>query len=348
MLETSGAKDSVITEISFSRFSSTSLAHRSGLIKWLDETKQKYTNHITPAILTYAVSYFDSFLDCFSNSTIEDLLIDFDSVGRACLLVSSKVHSAGYDFLTAADVACLGEVYEVEDILIMEMELCKILDYSLHPPIPHTSSSLILQSTSGKIDEDETEKIGFHVHDLLHQAISNPTLLQAHSSFALGAAAVFVAMEIFGSGMTQRVGRNMRLAYLKGVGLKAEEHSSAVETQNIFREFAVAMKQKQKNEKKIARAAGAQQQRTIRKSTRRRKRRDGLVDLCVELIAAVKALDDGRVGSSVVTIQKYLTATNPHLKETTAISIRDCLVARSSEDSFFKQIGRSGRWMLRT
>jgi len=343
MLAAANTKDSLVT---VHKLSTKGHTFRSEFIGWLDDEKKDYNRHITPDILTYAVRYLDTFLDELnSQPNVQQLetSMDFDLVGRACLLLSSKVHCGAYDFLTAAEVAQMGCVYEVEDLVAMERDLLEVLDYKLFPSIPHTSSSLIIQSMVSMMDSKETVKVANYCHDLLHHAVCNQDLLQSHSSFALGAAAVFVAIEDVGSGMTTRVGRNIRLSYLKGGltgggggGGGGVEGNEIRQAEIMLKAYVCSRVEAQKNEKRTTAHSGTQ--RTVRKASKKRKGRK--FNLRTELVAALMALDDGRVGSSVISIQKILKESRSIA--TTAIEIRDCLV------KFRNTFGgrRSGRWIL--
>ena len=172
---------------------------RVKFIAYIDDGKRDTSLHIMPCVQSYAVQYFDAYmqqlpLPTATKSNASTLpTVDFRLLGQAALFISSKVHTSGLDYMDLDDVIDIDRNYSRNDVIEMEKHLLSSIGYKLFPSIPQVTASLFLQQVAAT--STIKDHVLIQVEELLHHAMCTPTMLSAHNSFSIGAAAVLVALK---------------------------------------------------------------------------------------------------------------------------------------------------------
>ncbi|KAL7515883.1 hypothetical protein ACHAWX_000958 [Stephanocyclus meneghinianus] len=146
-----------------------------------------------------AILYFDRFLST-SSPTVRWALADkckFQLVFVACLVIALKVHSVfniELDFVS--DVLC-GGAYSVEEIIVMEGEVLKALEWRLNGPTPHDFIDRFLHFLP-PIDSIHIEYLSCFSKSLAEQALTRFSMaLKSPSIIAF--ASIFCSLQCMDS-----------------------------------------------------------------------------------------------------------------------------------------------------
>ena len=286
---------------------------RVKFIAYIDDGKRDTSLHIMPCVQSYAVQYFDAYmqqlpLPTATKSNASTLpTVDFRLLGQAALFISSKVHTSGLDYMDLDDVIDIDRNYSRNDVIEMEKHLLSSIGYKLFPSIPQVTASLFLQQIAAT--STIKDHVLIQVEELLHHAMCTPTMLSAHNSFSIGAAAVLVALkDTFENHLQEQHYYN--------------QEKSILICRNAFLEYESIYERTRRKE----------QRDTVRKDPSRKRRRQlGSIRLEDEVKAALMAIDV-KV-ASVTSIYTYLQETGT--KVYSNIFIRDMLLEKSDK---FKQI----------